>query len=551
MRPISLLCVASKLYERLILPRFYKYIECHLSLYQFAFQKGLSTLDALLLLSNQIRECLSRPSRGKPFLFLDIKKAYDSLWISGLLHKLVRMRVPIFYVKLMHMWLTNRYVYAKSGTKSSTWRQVFKGLPQGGVLCCILWAVFINDLPEFLAPECKCLLYADDVQASPHAGGTEGGMQLSRAADSACVWANKWRLVWSTESLKSTYISVNINIPSALIKLYGIPLVESDAYKYLGLIFSNDGSWLSHWKKTLAKLQSVSNLIRKFSVNTSVSTPSDFIVQLCRQVSQAILSYGFPIWAPPISSFAMADELVIKPFAKAVGSPWNAGTLVCYIEAGLMPLEMLWDYTALLHGIRIFKSKLPSVKLGLKGVLNEYNARSLNSIVRGESSYGSCLRWLESSWDLSLGQHGKFTLRKRRITILKRLAANKPSALALLRLRENLFVVPPYLSLPREYVTSMFRFRIGYGPDLASLKHRGLYRDTSQICRLCSHSTETREHLLCDCLHTRSRLPYNWRSFGERCYISDSIFSSEDFFRIAAFLKSISDDLSKVSTILS
>ena len=62
----------------------------------------------------------------------------------------------------------------------------------------------------------------------------------------------------------------------------------------------------------------------------------------------------------------MADELVIKPFAKAVGSPWNAGTLVCYIEAGLMPLEMLWDYTALLNGIRIFKSKLPSVKLGLK-----------------------------------------------------------------------------------------------------------------------------------------------------------------------------------------
>ena len=137
------------------------------------------------------------------------------------------------------------------------------------------------------------------------------------------MWANKWRLVWSTESLKSTYISVNINIPSALIKLYGTwaPLVESDSYKYLGLIFSNDGSWLPHWKKTLAKLQNVSNLIRKFSVNISVCTPLEIIAQLCRQVSQAFLSHGFPIWAPPISSFAVADELVIKPFAKAVGSP--------------------------------------------------------------------------------------------------------------------------------------------------------------------------------------------------------------------------------------
>ena len=104
--------------------------------------KDLSTADALNLLKSRIIASMSRQSNGRLFLFLDIIKAYDAVWIKGLIYKMIKMSIPSFYVKLISVWLSNRYAYAKSGTKRSTVHQLFKGLPQGGVLCCLLWAIF-------------------------------------------------------------------------------------------------------------------------------------------------------------------------------------------------------------------------------------------------------------------------------------------------------------------------------------------------------------------------------------------------------------------------
>ena len=243
MRPISLLVVISKLFERTLLPRLLRHVGHRLSFTQFAFQKGLSPLDAFALLKRRIKESLSRPSRGRPFLFLDILKAYDSVWWHGLLYKMIQLGVPILYIKLIKIWLENRFVYAKSGSKVSSWKQIFKGLPQGGVLCCILWAIYINDLPECLAKYCQCLLFADDVQLTPILGGTDSITQITTAAAIACIWANKWILVLS--NLKSMYICVNIAIPPSTLKLYEVSLIETTNYKHLGIHFSNDGKWLN------------------------------------------------------------------------------------------------------------------------------------------------------------------------------------------------------------------------------------------------------------------------------------------------------------------
>ena len=76
------------------------------------------TTHALMILANRIACYLSKGSLGRAILFLDIKKAYDSMWWNGLIYKLIQLGVPNCNVKFIKIWLENRYVYARSGNKS-------------------------------------------------------------------------------------------------------------------------------------------------------------------------------------------------------------------------------------------------------------------------------------------------------------------------------------------------------------------------------------------------------------------------------------------------
>jgi Reverse transcriptase (RNA-dependent DNA polymerase). len=42
-------------------------------------------------------------------VFLDISKAYDSTWHTGLLYKLIQMRVPGELTKVIDSYLAHRY----------------------------------------------------------------------------------------------------------------------------------------------------------------------------------------------------------------------------------------------------------------------------------------------------------------------------------------------------------------------------------------------------------------------------------------------------------
>ena len=178
-----------------------------------------------------------------------------------------------------------------------------------------------------------------------------------------------------------------------------------------------------------------------------------------------------------------------------------------------MHTEIYRDYHALLYARRLRCSKTTGAKKGYEELQKEYNMRSLNSITRGESTLGGAIRWLETKWDLSLATFSKPNLRKRRNAVFKKYSQSVGSA-SLLKLRAAslLFNIPQYLWLPRDYATVFFRFRINYGPDLMSLKHRGLHRTSTSTCRLCNKSPETRHHLLCECDFTITRMPIEWRA---------------------------------------
>lgn len=88
-RPIALTSCLCKLMERMVLQRLLLYLQEHnvLSPNQSGFRKNFSTSDSLLFLECSIQETFLK-NEYLVAVFLDIEKAYDTVWIHGLLLKL-------------------------------------------------------------------------------------------------------------------------------------------------------------------------------------------------------------------------------------------------------------------------------------------------------------------------------------------------------------------------------------------------------------------------------------------------------------------------------
>ena len=161
-RPISILSFFSKIFEKLLYKYLLNFLDANdiIYKYQFGFRDRHSTQLAIISLVEKITKSLESDDIVIG-VFLDLKKAFDTVPHDILIKKLHAYGIRGNALKLLKSYLTNRTQYVTyDGVRSST-KPIQCGVPQGSILGPLLFIITMNDIgivSDFLYSN----LYADD-----------------------------------------------------------------------------------------------------------------------------------------------------------------------------------------------------------------------------------------------------------------------------------------------------------------------------------------------------------------------------------------------------
>ena len=164
-RPITLVSSISKILEKIVAERLIFHLTYHNLIYnhQYGFLRGKSTEHNLIHLINNIGSSINE---GKYCIgvFLDLKKAFDTVPHNLLLKKLSKLGINDTALNWFKSYLSNRTQKVDiNGTLSSS-KNLDISVLQGTILGPILFLCFINDLP--LSTEMLSFLFADDTSCT-------------------------------------------------------------------------------------------------------------------------------------------------------------------------------------------------------------------------------------------------------------------------------------------------------------------------------------------------------------------------------------------------
>ena len=268
-RPISLLPIFGKIFEKIIFNNLYSYFDLKniFAKEQSGFRSGDSCVSQLIAITHDIYKSLSAVSshetRG---VFLDMSKAFDKVWHTGLLFKLKQYGVEGDLYNILDNYLHDRKQRVVLNGQVSDWEDVTAGVPQGSVLGPLLFLIYINDLPDNLFSKAK--LFADDTSIfSTVFDSSKSEDDLNNDLSTISKWAFQWKMVFNPDPNKQAtevvFSHKRNSDPQPDIFFNNNRVMNVPFHKHLGLILDSKLNFSYHLQDKFSKANKGIGLIKK------------------------------------------------------------------------------------------------------------------------------------------------------------------------------------------------------------------------------------------------------------------------------------------------
>jgi exonuclease III len=281
-RPIALIPVVSKIFERVIYNSFNNFLEKEniFTQEQFGFRKNRSTILAIHSLLNTIAKCLN--SR-LPVLsvFMDMSKAFDFVCHKTLLSKIYAYGIRGLAYDLIKSYLSNRKQLTeitqintdKLEVKTMSESRVVKyGVPQGSILGPLLFILYINDLPRVV--QNQMVLFADDSTLIVECDKAETyESRTNNAVNNIIEWFDKNNLKINLTKTKVLQFYLPQSHKKDITVMYNDHILEQvNEIKFLGITIDSHISWKTHLINLCKKVSRYVYVLRNLTMTVSIGT---------------------------------------------------------------------------------------------------------------------------------------------------------------------------------------------------------------------------------------------------------------------------------------
>ena len=304
-------------------------------------------------------------------VFIDLKKAFDTLNHSILLEKLSLYGVRGLPLKLLSSYLTDRYQCVRFNSTASTFKKIGIGVPQGSILGPILFLLYINDLPN-VSKNLSCLLFADDTTVYKSSNNLnqltdEFNHELCKIKQ----WCNTNRLslnISKTYSMMFNYVNID---HSLVISLENDTISVCRYGSFLGLVIDDKLNFSQHIKQVCTKLSKTVGIFYRLRYYV----PSNVLKKMYYSLAYPYFIYGSMLWGGSVASHLRPLELLQKKLIRIItGSEYLAHTNPLFASTKILKITDIHKFIILQH---MYKS---SNFLLHRSDIHSYSTRSSNDI---------------------------------------------------------------------------------------------------------------------------------------------------------------------------